>query len=50
MPYYHGYNISGSWEYIAEQVHWYKNYTPVPLVISEVGVFAISEPPQNGRG
>ncbi|EXJ69867.1 uncharacterized protein A1O5_06939 [Cladophialophora psammophila CBS 110553] len=35
MPYYHGYNISGSWNYISEQVHWYKNYTPVPLVISE---------------
>ncbi|ETI24471.1 hypothetical protein G647_03840 [Cladophialophora carrionii CBS 160.54] len=35
MPYYHGYNISDSWEYIADQVQWYKNYTPVPLVISE---------------
>ncbi|KIW68457.1 hypothetical protein PV04_04400 [Phialophora macrospora] len=35
MPYYHGYNVSDSWGYIANQVHWYKNYTPVPLVISE---------------
>lgn len=38
MPYYHNnLNEAGSWQYIHDQVLWYKQYIPnLPLVITEV--------------
>ena len=36
MPYYHGKNEAGSWDYVASQIKWYSQNVGLPALISEV--------------